>query len=223
MNASKTLCLFLLFLFPCSLFSQTNVDRLVRALDSLTLASYNDWKVSPDLKSYSPQGDPTQAGFDDSKWNNLRLNQSIYPDSVWIRKVIVVPEKILGKPVSGPLRLVVAVDDYGYMYINGANKGFFPWDGDFVLTDNAKPGDRFVVAIRAINTGGPLRLISAKIESEEAKALRILRNGFELLADFVDGGLEFFHRPVGQGIEVELRCERLKQIVQSLLLRFVHC
>jgi alpha-mannosidase len=166
------LFLFSVFLIPFSLFPQTNVDKLVRALDSLTLASYNDWKVSPDLKSYTPTGDPTKPGFDDSQWNNLTLDQSIYLDSCWIRKDIVIPKKILGQPVSGPMHLIVAVDDYGYMWINGVSKGYFPWDGDFQLTDNAKPGEKFTIAIRAINTGGPLRLITAKIESGAAMALR---------------------------------------------------
>jgi alpha-mannosidase len=174
MKLARNICIALLsfFLLPFSLFSQSNVDRLVRALDSLTLSSYNDWKVSPDLGKYAPQGDPTQPGFDDSKWATLGLNQSLYLDSCWIRKDIVLPEKILGKPVSGPLRLVVAVDDYGFMWVNGVSKGYFPWDGNFELTKDAKPGEKFTIAIRAINTGGPLRLITAQVESDAAKALR---------------------------------------------------
>ena len=159
-------------LLPVSLFSQSNVDRLVRALDSLTLSSYNDWKVSPDLGKYIPNGDPTQPGFDDSQWNKLSLNQSLYLDSCWIRKDIVLPEKILGKPVNGSMRLVVAVDDYGFMWINGVSKGYFPWDGNFELARDAKPGEKFTIAIRAINTGGPLRLITAQVESDVVKPLR---------------------------------------------------
>jgi len=174
MQPPRILCsVFLsLLLFPLYLFSQSNVDKLVRALDSLSLSSTNDWKVSPDLGKYTPQGDPTQPGFDDSKWESLQPNQSIYLDSCWIRKDIVLPTKILGQPVSGPMRIIVAVDDYGYMWINGVSKGYFPWDGNFELTKEAKPGERFTIAIRAINTGGPLRLITAQVESEAAKVLR---------------------------------------------------
>lgn len=147
-------------------FSQTNVDRLVRALDSLSLSSLNDWKASPDLKSYRPQGDPTKPGFDDSQWQTLKLDESIYPDSCWLRKEIVLPQQILGRTVSGPMRLLVSVDDYGYLWINGESKGHFPWNGDFELTKSAKPGDKFLIAIKAVNTGGPLRLIRAEILSE---------------------------------------------------------
>ena len=182
MNPKRTLRFTSLSLLLCtfSLLSQTKVDKLARALDSLSLNSYDNWKVSPDLRSYAPAGDPTKTGFDDSQWNTLTLDQSIYLDSCWIRKEIVLPEKILGQTVSGPLRLIVAVDDYGYMWINGVSKGYFPWDGDFALTENAKPGEKFDIAIRAINTGGPLRLITARIESGAGKELRGLVDNLSL-------------------------------------------
>ena len=161
-----------LLLLPVLLSAQSNVDKLVKALDSLSLASFNDWKVSPDLKGFKPNGDPTKAGFDDSSWETLKLNQHIYPDSCWIRKEIVLPASILGKAIRGPLKLDVSVDDYGYMWINGVSKGYFPWDGEFELTKDAKPGERFLIVIKAINTGGPLRLMRAQIASAELQPLR---------------------------------------------------
>lgn len=164
--------LFLVTLIPLAAFSQTNVDRLVKALDSLTLSSFNDWKVSPDLKSFRPSGDPTQPGYDDSGWATLKLNQSIYPDSCWLRKEIALPSKILGRPISGSMKFLVSVDDYGYLWVNGVSKGRFPWDGEFELAGNARPGEKFLIAIKAVNTGGPLRLIRAQIASEELKPLR---------------------------------------------------
>ncbi|MGB2868888.1 MAG: glycoside hydrolase family 38 C-terminal domain-containing protein [Bacteroidota bacterium] len=161
-------------------YSQSNVDRLVKALDSLSLASFDDWRVSPDLKAYKPQGDPTQPGFDDSQWQILKLDQNIYPDSCWLRKEIVLPAKILGKEVSGTMKFLVSVDDYGYCWINGEYKGYFPWDGEFALTKSAKPGAHIVVAIKAMNTGGPLRLLRAQVVSEELKPLRTMIEDFSL-------------------------------------------
>src|ERR1051326_4005735 len=166
--------LILLFLLPLeSVHSQTNVDKLVRALDSLGTVSFNNWKVSPDLKTFRPgKGDTTKPDFDDSKWDNLTLNQSIYPDSCWIRKEIILPPLILGKPTGGAVKFLTSVDDYGYLWVNGESKGFFPWDGEFELTRDAKPGQKFLIAIKAINTGGPLRLIRAEIETEKTKPIR---------------------------------------------------
>jgi alpha-mannosidase len=167
-------------LIPAALLAQTNVDKLVRALDSLSLASFNDWKMSPDLKGFKPNGDPTQPGFDDSGWSTLKLNQNVYPDSCWLRKEIVLPTKILGRSVGGSMRLLVSVDDYGYLWVNGVSKGHFPWDGDFEITRDAKPGDKFLIVIKAINTGGPLRLMRAQIASEELKPIRSMIENLSL-------------------------------------------
>ncbi|MFI5253192.1 MAG: glycoside hydrolase family 38 C-terminal domain-containing protein [Bacteroidota bacterium] len=151
----------------------TNVDKLITVMDSLTMAAFDNWKVSPDIKNPSVvSGDPTQPVYDDSKWDVLKIGQNIYPDSVWLRKEIVLPDKILGQPVSGRVRFLVSVDDYGYLWVNGESKGYFPWDGEFELTKDAKPGQKFSLVIKAINTGGPLRLLRAQIESDLVKPIR---------------------------------------------------
>jgi len=169
----KTFFLILLALIPSFILAQTNVDKLTRTLDSLTLASIDHWKVSPDLKKMTGMtGDPTQPGFDDSKWETLALNHSIYPDTCWLRKEFVLPQSFLGQPIKGKVKFLVSVDDYGYLWVNGESKGFFPWDGEFILTDNAQPGQKFVFAIKACNTGGPLRLLRAELQFESTPQLR---------------------------------------------------
>jgi len=177
----KISIVFLLFVLPSFLLAQTNVDKLVQTLDSLGLSSFDHWKVSPDLKLLQGMtGDPTQPGFDDSKWENLLLNQSIYPDTCWIRKEITLPRFNLGQPVSGKIKFLVTVDDYGYLWVNGESKGYFPWDGEFVLTDNAQPGQKFLIVIKACNTGGPLRLLRAEIQTENTSEMRSMIQDFSL-------------------------------------------
>lgn len=167
-----------LFILLCSvifwmpvIIAQSNVDKLTNALDSLTAFSFNNWKISPDL-SKPIEGDPASPDFDDSEWKTLRIDERNYEDSCWLRKEIILPETILGKPVQGKITFLVSVDDYGYFYVNGENKGYFPWDGEFVLTEDAQPGDEFLIAIKAINTGGPLRLLRARIDMEGTTELR---------------------------------------------------
>jgi alpha-mannosidase len=187
----KGIVFFLLIVINSAAFTQTNVDKVTSSLENIVKTTYNSWKISPDLKEFKPSGIlPYDPMFDDSQWKDLTLNQSFYLDSCWIRKEIILPATILGKPVSGKIRLQVSVDDYGYMYINGQYKGKFPWNGDFVLSENAKPGEKFLVAIRAMNTGGPLRLISAEIVSENSENIKreiedlvlALRTGQKLLS-----------------------------------------
>ncbi|HSD64979.1 MAG TPA: glycoside hydrolase family 38 C-terminal domain-containing protein, partial [Ignavibacteriaceae bacterium] len=146
-------------------------DKLTNSLDSLTAYNFNNWRISPDL-SKPIEGNPASPEFDDSGWKILRIDERNTNDSCWLRKEIIFPETILGKPVQGKITFLVSVDDYGYFYVNGVNKGYFPWDGEFTLTENAKPGDKFLIAIKAINLGGPLRLLQARIDMEGTKELR---------------------------------------------------
>ena len=170
MKKSLTLFISIIFWMPVIL-GQTNVDKLTNEIDSLTAYSFNNWRISPDLAK-PIKGDATSANFDDSGWGILRVQEKTYLDSCWLRKEIILPETILGKPVEGKINFLVTVDDYGYFYVNGKNKGYFPWDGEFTLTENAKSGDKFLIAIKAINTGGPLRLLQARIDMEGTKELR---------------------------------------------------
>ncbi len=155
--------------------AQTPVDKLVEQLEFLSKGSLNNWKYSTNFA-----GNPEKPGFEDSGWQPLQLNQSIYPDSCWIRKEVVLPERMLGEPLRGTVKFLVSVDDYGFLWVNGESKGHFPWDGEFVLTNDGKPGQKFLIAIKAINTGGPLRLIRAQIQTEASGELRNSIEDFSL-------------------------------------------
>jgi len=151
---------------------QTNVDNLTQLLDSLSIYSSNDWKISPNLKESIIEGNPFEVDFDDSDWDEFILNENSNYDSCWLRKGIELPDEILGKPVEGKVKLLLSIDDYGYLWINGEEKGYFPWDGEFVLTEDAQPGDEYLIAIKAVNTGGPLRILRAELELESAKEIK---------------------------------------------------
>jgi alpha-mannosidase len=152
-------------LVPVTLWCQTNVDRLVQELDFLGKGTVNSWKYSTDFSR-----DPTGVDFNDAGWKPLQLNESLFIDSCWIRRDVVLPERIMGEPIRGRIRFVLSVDDFGYLWINGQPKGRFPWDGDFELTTAPKAGQRYTMVIKAVNTGGPLRLIHAAIKADELQA-----------------------------------------------------
>lgn len=175
--------LLLLGLLPATLAGQTptSVDRVTASLDSLSTATFDGWRMSPDLKSYHPaSGNPAGRDFDDSTWDILTIGRSVYPDSCWLRKEIVVPPSLIGQPVSGPLSFLITVDDYGYFWVNGEYRGRFDWDGEFALTADAKPGQRILIAVKAVNTGGPLRLLRAELRSSSTQATRQLIEDFSL-------------------------------------------
>jgi len=165
----------LLLCLPIILTAQSNVKKLTEQLDLLSEATFNNWKYTTDFSSKAEE--LANPNFDDSKWKNYQLNYNLTIDSCWFRKIIEIPDYIAGVAVKGNLKFLTSVDDYGYMWINGEPKGKFPWDGEFLLTNDAKPGQKFVIAIKAINTGGPLRLIRAKLDFNQPSNIQnLIRN-----------------------------------------------
>jgi len=219
-----------LTLVPLALFAQTNVDRVTATLDSLGALTFDNWKVSADLKQLGTlTGDPTQPGFDDSKWNTLKFDQRIYPDSCWLRKEVTVPATLLGQPVRGKIRFLVSLDDYGYLWVNGKSKGYFPWDGDFDLSADAVPGQKLLLVIKAVNTGGPLRLLRAQLDAESVAPIQkqiqdlslSLRVGQKLLS--FDTYQTSSSKKVDPGIDNstidKAERKRLNELLQTLAVR----
>ncbi|MEJ2637313.1 MAG: hypothetical protein P8184_18755, partial [Calditrichia bacterium] len=147
----------LMILLPLSAFSKTSVDSLTAELELLSESPVEGWKYTInypfDDGAVSEASDPE---FDDTFWELLGFGHRLTADSCWMRCEFDLPEKIMGQQVRGLVKLSVSVDDYGYMWINGESKGRFPWDGDFILTENGSPGMKFVILIKAMNTGGPM-------------------------------------------------------------------
>ena len=143
--------------------AQTNVDNVIHKLTLFGNAPFKDWKYSTDF-SKKPE-ELSALGYDDSKWHKIALSQDIFIDSCWMRKEITLPTFLAGKPLPSNLTFEVSVDDYGYMFINGESKGKFPEHGEFTLPANSKPGEKVVILIKAINTGGPMKIYRAQLRS----------------------------------------------------------
>ncbi len=146
----------------------SEVDRLASRIDELLLARLDGWKASPDLKTsgLDKQADAlTLSGAFDA-WKDYALETRLKGvDSCWFRRTIVLPRTVAGHVVEGPAVLHVGVKEKGDVFVNGQRRGTVEWDGTVPLTDDAHPGDRFEVAVRAVNTGGsPLRLWKAAVE-----------------------------------------------------------
>ncbi|HEX4825907.1 MAG TPA: glycoside hydrolase family 38 C-terminal domain-containing protein [Candidatus Polarisedimenticolaceae bacterium] len=144
--------------------AETAVDKLVARFDELTMTHLGGWKVSP---GPIEGNDPAKDDYDDGGWKPLGIDESLRVDSCWMRKTVVVPQSVAGRKPHGPLTFKVTVDDYGFLFVNGKDLGRFDWSGSFTLSQDVKPGDVLHLAIHAINTGGPLRLLQADFELAE--------------------------------------------------------
>lgn len=151
--------------------AQQTVDRVLANLRAIGVTDAGDWRF---LHPAQPGGEAPDV--DDSGWQVVRPeHQWEFPNtSAWYRKRIVIPQTVGGVSVAGSrLVLTCAVDDDMDLYINGRNVGRFHWDqGRAVLTENALPGQEIVVAIRAINQGGPGRLLWARLDYEALESFR---------------------------------------------------
>lgn len=145
--------------------AQSNVDNLTERLQRLSTTQVTNWKYFEPFRVTGPTVEEMSGvQFDDSRWRELRLGQHINRDSCWFRTVLTVPETIMQQPVSNTLRLNLAVDDAGDLWINGDHKGRFAWEGQFLLDDNIKPGAKITILVKMINTGGPGRLLNAELQ-----------------------------------------------------------
>ena len=124
--------------------------------------------------------------FDDSGWEAVDVGHRWWPhDSVcWYRKRITIPEAINGIPVAGAtVRLRVGIDNEAKAYVNGELEQQFTWDdGDFVIAENAQPGDTVTVALGGINRPGYGSLYQAYLVSSSGAAMVDALRG--LLADY---------------------------------------
>ena len=166
----RSLVILFLVVTTASSAGAQSVDGVIAQLREITNASVRDWKFEPaDIPGAE------KPDFDDSAWRtgSPELEWGHQPIA-WLRKTVVVPERIGGIPVAGSkIVFRAAVDDDGECHVNGELKQKFHWgDCNVVLTENAQPGQKFVIALKGMNGGGPGRLLSAELRFSALEEMR---------------------------------------------------
>ena len=167
---SKAFCMkrilspiFVLTVFFSSAFAAEPGDRLRATLDT----SVTHWKYifGDVLGAQTPD-------FNDAAWESVSLGHEWRPhdSTCWFRTTVVVPETIAGVATRGAtVRMRIGIDNGGRVYVNGRFQQEFTWDkGDVVLTTEATPGQKIVVAVLGINGPGQGRLIYASLATDRA-------------------------------------------------------
>lgn len=164
MKNLKKFCFFLLvLLFNFTLMGE-NIDSVIERIESAKNFSVRDWIFTKEVIE-----DPGKVS-DFSGWKQCKLGENLQGDFVWLRGKIKLPEKFLGFQIDGKkLYLNITVDDAGEIWINGKAMGKFEWSGRYLITDSARAGEEFIFFVKGINYGGPLRLLNASLELDEAK------------------------------------------------------
>ena len=144
--------------------AQPDVDQVLRRLERLGGVTLTDWRFRlGDLENGAA------LDLDDSGWKRVSPEHRWQGENqnAWYRRPVVIPESLEGFSVAGSrITLGIGVDDFGEIWVNGRKQCDFDWDqGRVVLTEKAKPGEQFLVAVRARNRGGPGRLLQATLHT----------------------------------------------------------
>jgi alpha-mannosidase len=128
---------------------QPTLDRL----ESLTSLPLTEWRFHTDVAH------PENSSLDDSRWETVRVGDKWSTGSRVLRRWVEIPEKINGYAVLGArvkldLRFDFAWNNKGPVTIAVFSNGALVSRGDddmqqpIPLTENAQPGQKFLIAVR---------------------------------------------------------------------------
>jgi hypothetical protein len=172
----------------------TDVTATIARLAGATQMNLTEWRYREGLEPVALAPD-----FDDSGWTlDTEIHKGRGTGNVmgWFRSTVTIPDRIAGFSVAGSRAALVAnVDDYGEIWVDGAYRSpiaGFNKEQEALLSEQAQPGDQFVVAILAIN--GP---IARPIGGIFVRYARVRFSGLESIqtaADGLIGELQRTHR-----------------------------
>jgi len=118
-------------------------------LDSFTVVPVPDWRFHADVPH------PEDSSLDDSVWQVIKLDEKWSSGSRVLRRTIEIPEKLNGYALRGAsVKLDLIFNSEGALMISVFSNGSLVYHGSdtseqpIPLTQNAQPGQKFVVAVR---------------------------------------------------------------------------
>jgi len=130
----------------------TKAEQTLRSLKSLTRLPADQWKFHAGDVSHGED-----ATLDDSSWVTVREGSDAPYDAVWYRREIEVPQNLNGYDLTGT-RIWFQFVAYAngpmpqIIYFNGRRVAMGDDLEPIVLFDNAKPGDKVLVAVKLLHT-----------------------------------------------------------------------
>ena len=147
-----------LMLFAASLTLAQNLDQgsaadhskpVLDRLEALTTVTMSDWRFHADLPH------PEDPALNDSDWATVKTNELWSSGSRVLRRWIEIPEKVHGYSTLGAkVKLDLAFDSDATIAITVFANGSVVYHGaeevqqPILLTENAQPAQRFLIAVR---------------------------------------------------------------------------
>jgi len=164
-NMRKYLLLLVVSFLSLSIV-QAEMYKSQDALEMLRLLAFGNvaelrYKIGGEPGGESPAMEDSgwQITFPGFKWDKPYTN-------VWFRAHIKIPESIGGFSLAGrKMTLFLYIDNGGDVFVNGDSLGSFEWGtAAFVIKENLRAGDDFLIAVRGINKPGWGKISECRIE-----------------------------------------------------------
>src|SRR5579862_2229828 len=128
------------------------IEMVATRLKSLMRLSADEWKFHPADIDHGEAVD-----LDDSSWSTVRPNSTGPYEALWYRRWIEVPKNLNGYDLTGArIWFSFQIDANGpvvqIIYFNGRRVAMGDDLEPIVLFDNAKPGDKILVAVKLLQT-----------------------------------------------------------------------
>lgn len=150
------------------------IDEKIEYLKPLTRVhsiQVNDWRYK-----FGDNDNAHDPDFDDSNWELVDVGNrwEIENSNCWLRKQIVIPEKVNGFAIDGStVTFTVTIDDGAEIYVDGEHKQADRTgrSGEVVLSEHARAGDSFFIAVKGINTTRSGILLDARLTYSKLQPL----------------------------------------------------
>lgn len=155
----------------CAAASARTIDDTLARLGQIgSNPSIGEWRYQPNEVTGAEQ-----PSFDDSSWKTGSPEFEWGRERIaWLRRTITIPDSIGGVKVAGSkVTFCAGIDDDGECFVNGVHRQTFHWaECRVVLSENARPGEQFVVVLKGINHQGPGRLLFAHLQIDTVEEMR---------------------------------------------------
>ena len=146
-----------------------DAKQIVDRLATLSYLPAEQWKYHP---GDVPHGEAVD--LDDSDWQTIESKAVTSTGSIWLRRWIEVPETLNGYDLTGArvwFQLLAGADGPvpEIVYFNGRRVALGDNLEPIILFDDARRGDKILVAVKLLHTADKKEFVAARLKIEAAK------------------------------------------------------
>jgi alpha-mannosidase len=142
----------------------TGCAAMLQKWRAIAVENITDWrfKEAGDFRGEDP-------ALDDSGWEVTKRGVNWEAATVWLRKQVIVPEQRGGYSFRGARLMVYVTGSWSAtehisVFVNGSPRAQGNEIEPFALTENALPGEKFLIAVRVQQAAGKFNPVGVRVE-----------------------------------------------------------